>query len=40
MMEQSLQEMGIETLFSVLNVEPTAALGECEAVSARFNHDN
>jgi hypothetical protein len=37
MMEQSLQEMGIETLFSVLNVEPTSALGERGAVSAPFN---
>ena len=30
MMEQSLQEMGIETLFSVLNVQPTSALGARE----------
>jgi hypothetical protein len=37
MMEQSLQEMGIGTLFCVLDVQPTSALGAREAVSAHFN---
>jgi hypothetical protein len=37
MMQQSLQEMGIEALFSTLSVEPTSALGGREATSARFN---
>jgi hypothetical protein len=36
MMSQSLQQFGIDNLFSLLNVEPTSVLHERQAVSARF----
>ncbi len=36
MMSWSLQELGIESLFTALNVEPATVLADREAISARF----
>ena len=36
MMAESLPQLGIETLFATLNVEPTSVIEDYQAISARF----
>ncbi len=36
MMAESLPELGIEALFTALNVEPTSTIGDKESISPRF----